>query len=185
MKAATKVGVKKWVLHADHISVKDPSPETIQGTKDLIKAQIDAGFTSFAIDASHIFNFDGKDEKEELAGNIKATVELGLFIKEEMAKKKIKSYGLEVEVGEVGRKDEKRPDPDHPRNRRRYSYASLNAAGLKPNLPCHGEWNHPRQRLRRQRPEDTESRDRHTKDKSYRCSPAQHGLRCNGLPSTG
>ena len=87
MKAATIVGVKKWVLHADHIGVKDGSPETIQGTKDLIKAQIDAGFTSFAIDASHIFNFEGKDEKEELAGNLKATIEIGNYIKDEMAKK--------------------------------------------------------------------------------------------------
>lgn len=107
MEAAGSVGYGKWVLHADHISVKDGERETIEGTKNLIKAQIDAGFTSFAIDASHIFNFDGKDEKEELGGNIKATIELGGFIKEEMKRRGVGSYGLEVEVGEVGRKDEK------------------------------------------------------------------------------
>ncbi|MFH1126488.1 MAG: class II fructose-bisphosphate aldolase [archaeon] len=106
-KAADKIGFKKWVLHADHIGIKSGDPETIEGTKKLVKAQIDAGFTSFAIDASHIFNFDGKNEKEELAGNIKATTEVAKFISEEMKKKGIKSYGLEVEVGEIGRKDEK------------------------------------------------------------------------------
>lgn len=104
--AATRVKCHKWVLHADHIGIKDGTPETIEGTKKLILAQIDAGFTSFAIDASHIFNFEGKDEKEELAGNLKATIEIAKFIEAEMKKRGIASYGLEVEVGEVGRKGE-------------------------------------------------------------------------------
>ncbi len=103
--AAQKAGCTKWVLHADHISVKAGDDETIQGTKELVEAQIDAGFTSFAIDASHIFNFEGKDEKEELEGNLKATIEIGSMITERMNEKGIDSYGLEVEVGEVGRKD--------------------------------------------------------------------------------
>ncbi len=133
IKAASNVGIKKWVLHADHIGVKDGSPETIQGTKDLIKAQIDAGFTSFAIDASHIFNFEGKDEKEELAGNLKATIEIGNYIKDEMAKKKIKSYGLEVEVGEVGRKDANGLILTTPKQGATF-ISELNKAGLKPNL---------------------------------------------------
>ncbi len=94
MKAAKKTGCTKWILHADHISIKAGDPETIEGTKKLVKAQIDAGFTSYAIDASHIFNFDGKDEKEELEGNIKATTEIAHFISAEMKKKGIKSYGL-------------------------------------------------------------------------------------------
>lgn len=104
-KAANKVGFRKWALHADHIGIKSGDPETIEGTKKLVKAQIDAGFTSFAIDASHIFNFDGKNAKEELEGNIKATTEVAAFIDQQMKKKGIKSYGLEVEVGEIGRKD--------------------------------------------------------------------------------
>ena len=133
IKAASKVGIKKWVLHADHIGVKDGSPETIQGTKDLIQGQIDAGFTSFAIDASHIFNFEGKTEQEELAGNLKATIEIGNFIKEAMAKKKIKSYGLEVEVGEVGRKDANGLILTTPKQASVY-ISELNKAGLKPNL---------------------------------------------------
>ncbi|MEA3254834.1 MAG: class II fructose-bisphosphate aldolase [Candidatus Altiarchaeota archaeon] len=107
MKAAKKVGCSKWVLHADHISVKSGDAKTIKGTKELVKAQIDAGFTSFAIDASHIFNFKGKNEKEELEGNLKATIEIADLIKERMKEKGVKSYGLEVEVGEVGRKDDK------------------------------------------------------------------------------
>ncbi len=107
MGVAERVGCSKWVLHADHISVKDGSDETIRGTKELVQAQIDAGFTSFAIDASHIFNFEGKNEQEELEGNLKATIEIGKMITERMKEKDMDSYGLEVEVGEVGRKDEK------------------------------------------------------------------------------
>jgi fructose-bisphosphate aldolase class II len=107
MEAAEEVNWDKWVLHADHISVKDGNSETIQGTKDLVAAQIEAGFTSYAIDASHIFNFQGKNEKEELEGNIKATIEIARYITDRMEEKGVGSYGLEVEVGEVGRKDDK------------------------------------------------------------------------------
>lgn len=106
MEVAEKTGCSKWVLHADHISVKAGDAETIKGTKELVRAQIDAGFTSYAIDASHIFNFDGRNEKEELEGNLKATIEIGTMITEQMEEKGIDSYGLEVEVGEVGRKDD-------------------------------------------------------------------------------
>ena len=45
-----------WALHADHISIKTGSPEEMEGTRQLIDAQIAAGYTSFAIDASHLFN---------------------------------------------------------------------------------------------------------------------------------
>ena len=103
--AAENAECKNWVLHADHISVKAGDDETIRGTKELVKAQIDAGFTSFAIDASHIFNFEGENEKEELEGNINATIEIGKMITGEMKDRGMESYGLEVEVGEVGRKD--------------------------------------------------------------------------------
>lgn len=106
MEVAEKTGCSTWVLHADHISVKAGDAETIKGTKELVRAQIDAGFTSYAIDASHIFNFDGTNEKEELEGNLKATIEIGTMITEQMEEKGIDSYGLEVEVGEVGRKDD-------------------------------------------------------------------------------
>jgi fructose-bisphosphate aldolase class II len=91
-----------WALHADHISVKTNSPLEIDGTKQLIDAQIAAGYTSFAIDASHLFNFEGKNVREELEKNILATTDLALYIKNRM---KGKDFGLEVEVGEIGRKD--------------------------------------------------------------------------------
>ncbi len=102
---AREVGWDKWVLHADHISVKDEERPTIEGTKELVSGQIDAGFTSYAIDASHIFNFEGSDEKEELQGNINATIEIAKMIDEKMSSLGHSDFGLEVEVGEVGRKD--------------------------------------------------------------------------------
>jgi fructose-bisphosphate aldolase class II len=91
-----------WALHADHISVKTDSPLEIEETKQLIEAQVAAGYTSFAIDASHLFNFEGKNVREELEKNILATTDLALYIKNRM---KEKEFGLEVEVGEIGRKD--------------------------------------------------------------------------------
>ncbi len=101
--AAREVGFDMWVLHADHISVKKGDPEDIDGTKKLIDAQIDAGFTSFAIDASHLFNFQGGNLREELSLNVIATTELARHIKMRMAGK---PFGLEVEVGEIGREGE-------------------------------------------------------------------------------
>ncbi|MBN2251407.1 MAG: class II fructose-bisphosphate aldolase [Candidatus Altiarchaeota archaeon] len=133
MEAAKKAQNDKWALHADHIGVKDTKPETIESTKELIKAQIDAGFTSFAIDASHIFNFEGKDEKEELEGNLKATVELAKFIEEELKSKGVTSYGLEVEVGEVGRKDEKGFLLTTPEEAKTF-ISGLNNAGVNPQV---------------------------------------------------
>lgn len=101
-KAAEEAGVDIWALHADHIAVKKGTPEEIKEIKELILAQIKAGYTSFAIDASHLFNFQGKDVQEELAPNIKATIEIANFIKQEYPSD---DFGLEVEVGEIGRKD--------------------------------------------------------------------------------
>ena len=91
-----------WALHADHITIKTGEPAEIEGTKQLIDAQIQAGYTSFAIDASHLFNFEGKTVRQELDKNITATSDLALYIKNRM---KGKDFGLEVEVGEIGRKD--------------------------------------------------------------------------------
>lgn len=101
--AAREVEFDMWVLHADHISVKKGDPEDIEGTKKLIDAQIDAGFTSFAIDASHLFNFQGGNLREELSLNIDATTELARHIEDRMAGN---PFGLEVEVGEIGRTGE-------------------------------------------------------------------------------
>ncbi|OPY38490.1 MAG: tagatose-bisphosphate aldolase [Methanoregula sp. PtaU1.Bin051] len=100
--AAEKVQFDCWALHADHITIKKGDAAEIESTKQLIDAQIAAGYTSFAIDASHLFNFNGKTVREELEDNIRVTSELALYIKNRM---KGKEFGLEVEVGEIGRKD--------------------------------------------------------------------------------
>lgn len=73
-----------FFIHADHITVKDTSEKSVEGAKKLIDAQIKAGFTSFAIDAS--FN--------EIPDNIKITTYLSKPIIEN-------GFGLETEVGEV------------------------------------------------------------------------------------
>jgi fructose-bisphosphate aldolase class II len=100
--AAEAVKFGAWALHADHITIKKGDAAEIESTKQLIDAQIAAGYTSFAIDASHLFNFEGKTVREELDQNIRITTELALYIKKMM---KGKEFGLEVEVGEIGRKD--------------------------------------------------------------------------------
>jgi fructose-bisphosphate aldolase class II len=101
--AAAETGHDMWALHADHIGIKKGTPEDIEATKELVTGQIEAGFTSFAIDASHLFNFHGGNLREELADNIDATTKIARHIEEKMAGKE---YGLEVEVGEIGREDE-------------------------------------------------------------------------------
>jgi fructose-bisphosphate aldolase class II len=100
--AAQKVEFGTWALHADHITIKKGDAAEIEGTKQLIDAQVSAGYTSFAIDASHLFNFEGKNVREELAENIRITTELARHIG---ARMKDREFGLEVEVGEIGRKD--------------------------------------------------------------------------------
>jgi len=99
---AKAVGFDVWALHADHISVKKGDAAEVDGTKQLIDAQIAAGYTSFAIDASHLFNFEGKNVRDELDPNIRVTTDLAHHIKSRMNGK---AFGLEVEVGEIGRKD--------------------------------------------------------------------------------
>ena len=100
--AAAAVGFDAWALHADHITIKKGDAAEIDGTKQLIDAQIAAGYTSFAIDASHLFNFEGKNVREELDPNIRVTTELAQYIQKKMNGNE---FGLEVEVGEIGRKD--------------------------------------------------------------------------------
>ena len=63
------------------------SPEEVEETKKLIEAQIQAGYTSFAIDPSHLYNFEGGNLREELAKNIDVTTELAKFIESKMAGK--------------------------------------------------------------------------------------------------
>ncbi len=95
-----EVGHDIWALHADHIGIKTGLPDDMADAKELVQEQMDSGFTSFAIDASHLFDFDGATVAEELAPNIKATIDIANYITDGMSGKE---YGLEVEVGEIGR----------------------------------------------------------------------------------
>ena len=74
---------RPFVIHADHLTVHNATPEEFAEAERLLEAQLMAGFTSFAIDAS--FN--------PLAENIDIVRRLALLIREE-------GFGLEVELGE-------------------------------------------------------------------------------------
>lgn len=73
-----------FVIHGDHITVKNTSTKEIEDSRSLIEAEIDAGYTSFAIDAS--FN--------PIPDNARITADLARPIQE-------RGLGLEVEVGEI------------------------------------------------------------------------------------
>lgn len=75
---------KPFFIHGDHTTVKDKSQESLQSAREQIEAEIQAGYTSIAIDAS--FN--------ELEDNIGITSKLAALILPH-------ALGLEVEVGEV------------------------------------------------------------------------------------
>jgi len=74
-----------FAIHGDHITVKKPEekPEVAK----LVAAELEAGFTTFAIDCSHMEN--------EL--NLAATLELAQPVV-------AADLGLEVELGEIGAK---------------------------------------------------------------------------------
>jgi fructose-bisphosphate aldolase class II len=74
-----------FAVHGDHITVKNP--QEVDAVRALIAEELEAGFTSFAIDASHMEN-----EK-----NLVATTELARPINE-------LGLNLEVELGEIGAK---------------------------------------------------------------------------------
>jgi fructose-bisphosphate aldolase class II len=75
---------KPFFIHGDHTTVKDTSDKAFQSAKEQVEAELKAGYTSIAIDAS--FN--------ELEDNIRITTQLAELIKPY-------GLGLEVEVGEI------------------------------------------------------------------------------------
>ncbi len=99
---AKEVGFAEWALHADHTTIKKGTDEEIKEVKSLIEAQIAAGYTSFAIDASFLFDMSETTVLGQFQKNIDVTSELANFIKEKMDGRE---FGLEVEVGEIGKKD--------------------------------------------------------------------------------
>jgi fructose-bisphosphate aldolase class II len=76
---------KPFFIHGDHITVKNASDKEVESARKLIAAELEHGYTSFAIDAS--FNL--------IPDNIRITTDLAQPIIEA-------GMGLEVEVGEVG-----------------------------------------------------------------------------------
>ncbi len=100
--AAERADWPWFIIHGDHLTMKKV-PEDANEVKELILSQIKNGYSSFAIDASFLFNHEGKNAREELEKNIEFTTEIAHFIKSNM---KGKEFGLEVEVGEIGKKDE-------------------------------------------------------------------------------
>lgn len=82
---ANKLDFKKpFFIHADHTTVMDTSDEEFKTAESIIKAVIDAGYTSVAIDASH----------NEVEDNISITSKLSKFVQDA-------GLGLEVEIGEI------------------------------------------------------------------------------------
>ncbi len=82
---AEEIGYDRpFLIHGDHLTVKTTKEEDIKSTEELIQAQIQAGFTSYALDAS----FNEEDD------NIVITSRMAKPIVE-------KGFGLETEVGEI------------------------------------------------------------------------------------
>jgi fructose-bisphosphate aldolase class II len=75
---------KPFFIHGDHVTTKSPDAAVVGASRELVKAQLEAGYTSVAIDAS--FN--------ETHDNIKISSELGRMVLAAGA-------GLEAEVGEI------------------------------------------------------------------------------------
>jgi fructose-bisphosphate aldolase class II len=75
---------KPFIIHADHITVKNGSEEELGKARELIAAQITAGYSSFALDASF----------SPIAENIGI---LSRLVPELAAR----GVGIEVELGEV------------------------------------------------------------------------------------
>ena len=100
--AAEKANWPWFIIHGDHLTTKNPEKD-VPYVKKLVKQQIESGFSSFAIDASFLFNESGKTTIEELARNVEVTTEIANFIKNNTDKSN--PPGLEVEVGEIGKRD--------------------------------------------------------------------------------
>ena len=103
-----------FAIHADHLGVK--SPDEVSKVGDLIHEQLEAGFTSFAVDASHMEN-----DK-----NLQATIELGRIVQEA-------GLSLEVELGEIGAKKGTAEGFTQPEEAR-WFIGELNQAGIHPDL---------------------------------------------------
>jgi fructose-bisphosphate aldolase, class II len=128
LKCAKDLDFKQpYVIHGDHIGVKSPDAKDVDSAATLIKDEIAAGFTSFAIDASHNFNTAAPTVREQLKDNIEITTKLcGLIPKD---------ASLEVEVGEVGKVDPKTGEKAITSVEEAVTYVkAINENGYKPDL---------------------------------------------------
>ncbi len=103
-----------FAIHGDHITVK--KPEEVESVGKLIAQEMEAGFTSFAIDASHMENEKNLAATSELARPI---VQAGL--------------NLEVELGEIGAKSGSAEGFTQPEEAK-WFIGELDKKGIRPNL---------------------------------------------------
>ncbi|MDR3556196.1 MAG: class II fructose-bisphosphate aldolase [Syntrophobacteraceae bacterium] len=103
-----------FAVHADHITVK--KLEEVESVGKLMALQLQAGFTSFAIDASHMENEKNLEATSVLA---KPVVEAGL--------------NLEVELGEIGAKSGNAEGFTQPEEAK-WFIGELDKRGIRPNL---------------------------------------------------
>jgi fructose/tagatose bisphosphate aldolase len=103
-----------FAIHADHLTVK--SMDDVDSTAKLIAQEMEAGFTSFAIDASHMENEKNLEATTRLA---KPIVEAGL--------------NLEVELGEIGAKSGSIEGFTQPEEAK-WFIGELDKRGIRPNL---------------------------------------------------
>lgn len=103
-----------FAVHGDHITVK--KPEEVESVGRLIADEMEAGFTSFAIDASHMENDKNLAATSALA---KPIVQAGL--------------NLEVELGEIGAKSGSAEGFTQPEEAR-WFISELDKLGIRPNL---------------------------------------------------
>lgn len=76
---------KPFIIHADHITIRDTGAAEMEVARKLIETQIEAGYTSFTIDAS----FNPLPDNIEIVSRLAEPVEA-------------MGYGLELELGEAG-----------------------------------------------------------------------------------
>ncbi|MDR3570292.1 MAG: class II fructose-bisphosphate aldolase [Syntrophobacteraceae bacterium] len=106
--------VAPFAIHGDHITVK--TLDEVESVRLLMAREMEAGFTSFAIDASHMENEKNLEATSQLA---KAVVEAGL--------------NLEVELGEIGAKSGGAEGFTQPEEAK-WFIGELGKRGVRPNL---------------------------------------------------
>ena len=99
-KAAENIGWYGYVLHADHVVIRKGTDEEIENIKQELAARVEAGFTSFAIDASYLFDVTKDTVPEQLKRIIEVGTEMFKYLNELIGHR---NYGREGEVGEIGK----------------------------------------------------------------------------------